>query len=152
MAATGMATFSTRSIEFAHPANWRRSVEDVGDGAIIDLQSAGVTFALVNIFDASYSPEELVENALSVLREEHPGIEAEEQLDFEKEDELEMECTFLSLDTVSYCWLRSWRIADRVVLVMVQTIEPEAKLSEPIFRAICRSIRFVDGSAHQPAS
>lgn len=143
MATQEIATFANEVVQFAYPMNWTREVDDSDEGVAVTLQSPGVTFAIVGIYPAELDPEDLVEQAVESLRDEHPSLEVEEVLGKLKGEHVEMEAIFISLDVVSYCWLRSWRLAETSLLVMVQSIEPEAKMGKAIFQAICRSVESV---------
>lgn len=143
MATKEIATFANDVVQFAYPVSWTREVDESDDGVAVTLQSPGVTFAIVGIYHAELDPEDLVEQAVESLREEHPSLEVEEVLGKSKGEHVEMEAIFISLDVVSYCWLRSWRLAEASLLVMVQSIEPEAKTGKAIFNAICRSVETV---------
>lgn len=145
MAGDDLSRFEAGSIRFAFPSNWTREVEESEEGFSVVLQSAGVTFAIVGVYDASEEPEDLVEQALESLREEHPSLETDElEEGVDWEDSAGVEAVFMSLDTISYGWLQSGRVGERSVLVFMQSIEPEARQSEAVFRAICASVEPVD--------
>ena len=145
----GVGWFEGDCVRFAYPSNWTQETERGGDGTTVSLQSAGVTFAIVGVYDHRQTPDELLEQAIDTLREEHPALELEPLEDDEDagpdEDRLGAELLFLSLDMLSYCWLESWRAGDRTVLVMMQSIEPESRLGRAVFRAICRSLTPIEG-------
>lgn len=127
-------------IRFAYPSNWRSEPADSEDGLCFYLQSPGVTFGIFGVYPEEMEPEDLIEQAVETLREEHPSLEVEETFDAEWPDSSLLEAVFMSLDTVSYCWLRSWRAEEHTLFVLVQSIDAESKASEAIFQAICRSV------------
>lgn len=147
MAATrDIATFETDSIRFAYPTNWQAESEANADGVTVTLQSQGISFAIVGVYANEYEPDDLMEQAVESLRNEHPTLEAEEDFDEEDAsgeddtDAVAIEAVFYSLDMLTYCWLRSWRLEGNSVLVMMQCIEPESKIGRAVFQAICRSL------------
>lgn len=140
MAGKETATFSTDSLRFSYPASWSREVEETDDGLGITLQSPGVSFAILGIYEEDHDPDDLVEQAVDSLREEHPGLEVEEIFDEDFPDGMFVEALFISLDTVSYCWIRGWQAHGHSLLVYLQSVEKEADASRQVFQAICRSI------------
>lgn len=144
MARHGGADFATyvgAGITFAYPTNWQLEEIPSTEGASISLQSPGVSFAIVGVYDADVDPTNVVEEALASLREEHPALEAEELFEDEWPDGVTFEALFFSLDMVSYCWLHGWRLQDHTIFVMVQSIQPESDRGMAVFRALCRSIQ-----------
>ena len=142
MADQGITTIELDGVRFIHPPGWAREVEHSEDGLICSLQSSGVTFALVGIYSEDDDPDDLVELALDSLRQEHPSLEVDDWDEAEIDDPVQtLEAVFMSLDTVSYCWLRAWRVGRRTVLVMVQSVEPEAERGRLVFRALCQSMQ-----------
>jgi len=141
MVDTGLPTIELDGVRFIHPPGWTREVEHSDDGLICSLQSTGVTFALVGVYPAGVDADELLEQALDSLREEHPSLEAEEWDESDPDDPIQtLEAVFMSLDMLSYCWLRAWEVGPRTVLAMVQSVEPEAERGRLVFRALCQSM------------
>lgn len=140
MDAKQIAACEVGSIRFAYPANWTREVEESDEGVSISLQSPAISFALVGVFEPDRDPEFLLEQAVDSLREEHPGLELEELDGGDWDDACGAEAVFMSIDTVSFCWIRSGRVADQSLLVLMQSVEPESDGSFALFEAICRSV------------
>lgn len=142
MVAADFSTFHTDSIRFFYPSNWTAQVEDSVDGVSVSLQSQGVSFAVIGLYSSEQEPADLVEQTIGALREEHPSLDAEELLqDDPRSDEVEMELSFLSMDVVVQCWLRSWRLGEHTVLVLMQSVDREADRCNAVYRAICHSIQ-----------
>lgn len=140
MASRSVEIAEVDSVSFAYPIGWTREINESDDGVSVDLQSDGVMFALVGIYPGDQEPDDLMEQAIESLRENYPGLETEELFDEEDdEDAVVMEATFLSLDMIVTCWLRGWRVGDRAVMLLVQSVEQEAKKGRMIFNAISRS-------------
>jgi hypothetical protein len=136
------STIELDGVRFIHPPGWTREIELSEDGQICALQSTGVTFALVGVYPGGGDPDDMLEQALDSLRQEHPSLEVDDWDEADPEDPIQtLEAVFLSLDTVSYCWLRAWNVGARTVLTMVQSVEPEAERGRLIFRALCQSMQ-----------
>ena len=127
------------SIRFAYPSSWQRQIERSDEGVSVSLQSQGVSFAILGIYPDHWDPQDLMEQALDSLREEHPGLEVEEIFD-DSQAKVSIEANFISLDCLARCWLCSWQAGNNSLLVMVQTVEPEAVPSRKVFDAICASV------------
>ena len=132
-------------IRFKLPPRWTAELAEDEDGAAAELQSPSVTFGIVGAYDPAIPPETLVDQALTLLGEEHDSLESEKLLDKTwKSGGVGVEACFMSLDMVSYAWLRSWRVGAgeeaRTVFVFLQGIEPEADPSRKAFAAICKSV------------
>lgn len=131
---------------FWRPRDWSPDPEAGDDETSTTLQSAGASFAIVAAFPADADPERVVVEAIETLREEHPGLELDEiDDDFENSlasdsEPYAQEAVFFTLDTLAYCWLRSWRMPAGTVFVMLQTTEMERPTAESVFDGICRSL------------
>lgn len=139
MAKNAVASHSIGNLRFSYPSNWSCAPEESEEGVTLSLQSPGVSFALVASYSSELEPDDLIDQALETLREEHPGLEEEETYDPAWHESSLMEVAFISLDTVSYCWMRSWRVGESTLFVMLQSIEKEAKTARLVFQAICKS-------------
>ncbi|MBY0586014.1 hypothetical protein K2X85_02495 [bacterium] len=130
------------SLLFAYPSSWTLETDRSEEGTSVLLQSDGVSFGLVGIYPVDFSPEELTEQVLESVRDEHPGLEIEELSSHERSyrDASAFEGLFMTLDTVAYCWVRSWRVGRRTVVVFIQSIQAEAADGEEVFGKICQSI------------
>jgi hypothetical protein len=138
----GLSTIELDGVRFIAPPGWSREIEHSEDGVLCSMQSTGVTFAIVGIYPDGGDPDDLVEEALDSLRQEHPSLEVDDWDESDPEDPIQtLEAVFMSLDMVSYCWLRAWEVGARMVLVMVQSIEPEAERGRLVFRALCQSMQ-----------
>lgn len=138
----GLETIDLDGVNFLPPPGWSREIEHAEEGVICSMQSSGVTFAIVGLYPEIRHPDDVLEQALDALREEHPALEADEWEESAPDDPYQtIEAVFFSLDTVSYCWIRAWRVGRRTVLAMVQSVEPEAERGRLAFRAICQSMK-----------
>jgi hypothetical protein len=137
-----LSTVEFDGVQFIAPPGWTREVEHSEDGVLCSMQSTGVTFAIVGIYPQGGDPDDLVEEALDSLRQEHPSLEVDDWDESDPDDPIQtLEAVFMSLDMVSYCWIRAWEVGERTVLTMVQSIEPEAERGRLVFRALCQSMQ-----------
>jgi len=151
----GLTTIELDGVRFIHPPGWTREVEQSEDGVLCSMQSTGVTFAIVGIYPNGGDPDDLVEQALDSLRQEHPSLEVDDWDESDPDDPIQtLEAVFMSLDMVSYCWIRAWNVGERTVLAMVQSIEPESERGRLVFRALCQSMQPAgeDKGEHAPVA
>ena len=142
MSEQSLSTIELDGVQFIAPPGWTREVEHSEDGILCSMQSTGVTFAIVGIYPKGGDPDDLVEEALDSLRQEHPSLEVDDWDESDPNDPIQtLEAVFMSLDMVSYCWIRAWEVGERTVLAMVQSIEPEAERGRLVFRALCQSMQ-----------
>jgi hypothetical protein len=146
MVAADFALYKAGSVQFAYPSNWSVESQDAEEGVSVALQSQGVSFVIVGVYPGEQEPADLADQTLAALREEHPSLDAEEDLDDLTSDAVAMEISLLSLDVFVQCWLRSWRVGSNTVLVLLQSVERESERCYPVFRAICHSLRSTDES------
>jgi hypothetical protein len=136
--AYAVAKLGTR--RFRHPADWTAEINETEDGWAVTLQSTAVSFAVVGQYPADQEPDYLADVVLDSLREEYPSLEVEELDDPPgPTGGVAFEATFLSVDTVVACWIRSWVEESHSYLVMVQSPEPEFPSARLTFRGLCRS-------------
>ncbi|MGL5094904.1 MAG: hypothetical protein ACRDD1_04915 [Planctomycetia bacterium] len=131
-------------VAFAHPADWPAELKQDDDGALAVMQSDGAGFAIVGVYDAAIDPDDVVNESLESLRDEHPGLELEDLEDPLPAGGVGTEVVFFSIDKVSFCWLAAWRLPKSTVLAMVQSVEEEADAGRKVFRGLCKSIAPAD--------
>jgi hypothetical protein len=130
-------------VRFAHPRSWRAETDENPEGTSVYLQSDAVAFGVVGIYPPELEPEEIADQILDSLRDEHPGLEVEpREIDADTFPQgVAFEGLFMTLDTVAYCWVRSWRLpSHQTVVAYVQCVEKESADCEEIFETLCRSV------------
>ncbi|QDU61124.1 hypothetical protein Pan216_19780 [Planctomycetes bacterium Pan216] len=137
-------TCGARGYTFRYPLAWSKEVEESDEGTSIVLQSDGVTFAVVGLYDSSIAPEAVVENAIESLREEHPSLELEELESKAHPQARGFEVLFFSIDVLTTCLIQSWTWDETTFFVMVQTMEKEAEMGRAAFEFLAQSFR-LDG-------
>jgi hypothetical protein len=120
-------TFDDRGVLFRYPDGWELDVTDDGPLTTISLHSTtGPAFALVTLDDSRPDPSEVVDQALDVMREEYPDLDAtpaRETIDGHKAVGHDVE--FFSLDMTSACAIRCFRTDRRTVLLFGQWSDVE---------------------------
>lgn len=141
MSIDGWTTARLGTVSFSHPDSWATETHEDPDGTTIYLQSEAVAFGIVALYADDVDPQDVVEQAADSLREEHPGLELDPmELDARRfADGVAYEGLFMTLDTVAYCWIQSWRIAGRCALVFIQSVEKESADCEEAFFRMCES-------------
>lgn len=139
MSADDWAVTLIDDVPVAHPRDWSTDVARSEEGVSVYLQSDAVSFGVVGIYPAEQSPEDVVEQVLESVREEHPGLEVE-PLDVDEaefSDAVGSQAMFMTLDTVGYLWVLSWRARGYSVVVFIQSVERESGDSEEVFHRMC---------------
>ncbi len=142
-----MADFASTiidGIQFSFPIGWQVEHSEDERGRLASLDGPSATFSVVGVYPKEEDPEDVVEQTIESLRDEHPGLELEDAEDEEWNEHITSEqVCFMSVDTVSYCRIRSWRMAEKTVVVFTQFPEREAKIAIALHQAICASAKNV---------
>src|SRR5207248_1477190 len=92
--------------------------------------------------------EEMAGAALAALREEYPGLEAEDRVEtLAGQVAVGHDVNFISLDLTNTAWTRSFHTDLGTVLVLCQTSDLELGEYGPVLRAVCASLRVADDEA-----
>ncbi len=134
--------FEEDGIRFQYPDNWSLTREEADSGWTVSVQSPDTAFFLL-AFDKTM-PEigAVVETALQALRADYPDLEAEDALEsVAQQPALGHDITFFSLDLTNTCRTRSFYSEAGTILMMWQANDLELDAVEPIFKAMCASLR-----------
>lgn len=134
-------TVNVDDVRFAFPSDWSEQIGQSGEGIRVDLQSRGNSFGGVGVYPAVQLPVDVISQALTTLREEHPALELEEIHDEEFDEDYAYEAVFFSVDVVSYCWMRCFSHHGKTIFVFIQSDDKESHESEAVFRGIGLSIK-----------
>jgi hypothetical protein len=135
--------FDEAGIRFRYPENWKMEREENDQGWTVSVQSPATAFMLISVRQDLPTTEELVEAALSALKEDYPNLEAEGCAEtFAGQPAVGCEIQFFSLDLTNTCWTRSFYSAQGTVLVLCQTCDIED--NEVVLRAMCASMEVDD--------
>lgn len=134
--------FRRDGIRFQYPDGWQLTREDVDTGWTVSVQSPATAFFMVT-YDAQMPEVGLVaETVLEALRADYPDMEAEEAVEsLAGQPALGHNIRFFSLDLTNTCCTRTFYADTGTVLVMWQANDLELENVEPVFKAICASLR-----------
>jgi hypothetical protein len=134
--------FEEDGVRFQYPDNWQLTREEADSGWTVSVQSQETAFFLI-AFDKTM-PEigQVTTTVLETLRADYPELEAEDALEsIAKQPALGHDITFFSLDLTNTCHTRSFYSEAGTILLMWQANDLELDAVEPIFKAICASLR-----------
>lgn len=135
------AEFHENGIAFRYPENWGLERDEHETGWTVSLQSPETAFLTVT-FDAE-APDVAVmaDSALDALRAEYPALEAEPKVEsIAGQPAVGHDVRFFSFDLTNTAAIRSFRAEEGTVLVLWQFADLEQDRSEPVLKAICKSI------------
>ena len=137
--------FDDGGIRFSYPESWRLEREENETGWTVSLQSPGTAFMMVCLREDLPTPDQLAEAALDALRDDYPGLEADDCVDnFAGQPAIGHDIRFISLDLTNTCWTRCFYSSEGTVLLLCQTNDLELEQHEPVLRAICASMQVDD--------
>lgn len=139
------SSFDAFGVRFLYPDNWK-IVEQTEAGeestAGVMLETPEKAFFSVNRYTGGISPQQVVDEAIAVMRGEYDEIEVNP---FEEESALPRdvgaELSFYYLDLLVATRLLAIADRDEVVLVQIQGESRDFDRLEPVFRAMLKSLR-----------
>ena len=134
--------FQADGIRFQYPDNWRLTREDAETGWTVSVESPETAFFLLTFDDQMPEVGLVAQTVLDALRADYPDLEAEDAVEsIAGQPALGHDIRFFSLDLTNTCRTRSFYSDAGTILVMWQTNDLELDEVEPVFRAICASLR-----------
>ena len=132
--------FHADGVRFQYPESWSMTREDGDNGWIVTVQRSETAFFILRLDDQM--PDVAVKTALDALRSEYPELEAEEVHEtIAGQSAVGHDIQFFSLDLTNTCCTRVLTCEMGTLLAMWQADDLELDEVEPIFRAICASLR-----------
>jgi hypothetical protein len=136
------ASFDEDGIRFRYPENWELTQEESDTGWTVSVQSPDTAFFLLSYDTDMPDVGQMAETALEALRADYPELEAEEIVEsLAGQPAMGHNIRFFSLDLTNTCCTRSFYCDTGTILVMWQANDLELDRMEPIFRAICASLK-----------
>src|SRR5947209_9449272 len=136
-----VATFDEAGLRFRYPENWQLQREETEDGWSVLVQSPDTAFVLISVREDMPPADEMAATALQAMREEYPGLEAEEcTVGLAGQPAVGHDIRFFSLDLTNTAWTRSFYGERGTFLVLCQVNDLELETNEPVLRAICASL------------
>ncbi len=134
--------FRADGICFQYPDNWQLAREEAENGWTVAIHSPETAFLLVTLDRDMPEIEVMLETALETLRSEYPGLEADDVVEsLAGQPALGHNIRFFALDLTNTCCTRSFMCDEGTILVMWQANDLELDEVEPVFRAVCASLR-----------
>ena len=138
--------YDDHGVRFAHPTSWE--LDEAADDARTTLTVQSPTdpaFVIVTVDDDRPEPSALAEEALSAMREEYPTLEVRPFVGMLAGVGAEgYDLEFFSLDAITECAIRAFRLAERSALVFAQWSSVESgddeEDPEEVIRALMASI------------
>jgi hypothetical protein len=137
--------FADGGIRFKYPDNWQLERENSDTGWSVSVQSPGTAFMLVTMHADMPSVERVAQTVLAAMQEVYPELEADDCIDsLAGQPAIGHDIRFFSLDLTNSCWTRTVYSARGTLLVMCQTSDLEYETSEPVLRAMRKSLQLDD--------
>ena len=132
--------FHADGVRFQYPESWMLTREDGENGWIVTVQRSETAFFILRLDDQM--PDAAVQTVLDTLRSDYPELEAEEVREtIGGQSAVGHDIRFFSLDLTNTCCSRVLSCEMGTLLAMWQADDLELDEVEPIFRAICASLR-----------
>jgi hypothetical protein len=134
--------FHQHNIRFQYPENWQLEQEEIEGGWAVAVQSPGTAFWMLSVRQDEPEPADLLQQALTDMRESYPDLEAEAGQSMLAHHKAEgYVVRFFSFDLTNTCWIRGFRTDFGTILVLYQVNDLEMDQLAPLLRAICASLR-----------
>ena len=134
--------YQADGIRFQYPDNWKLTREDAETGWTVSVQSPETAFFILTFDEEMPEIDVVTETVLEALRADYPDIEADDALEsLAGQPAMGHDIRFFSLDLTNTCHTRSFYSDTGTVLMMWQANDLELEAVEPIFRAMCASLR-----------
>lgn len=136
------AVYEKLGIRFQYPENWSLDEKDALEGEnSVAVYSPGGSFWSIVIYDASLPPSELVDAALTAMKQEYDQLDAEPVRETLAEQKLVgYDLNFYCLDLTNTALIRGIRRGDATYLIYSQADDREFADLEQVFRAITASL------------
>lgn len=138
--------FDDHGVRFEYPSEWETEVTE--DGSLTSISAVspgGLAFLLVTLDSSRPAPRDVLDEAVSALRDEYPQLEAADATEMiGGHTAVGQDVQFISLDLVVSCVLRSFRSPVRTVLILCQWADVELGDPEAALAAARRSFAEAD--------
>ena len=137
-----VAKYDTSDLRFVYPDNW--TLDDEPGTALprsVSVNSPGGAFWSITMYQPSAEPVGLVNEALTTMRREYPGLESQaiaEQIAGTATTGHDLE--FYCLDLLVAATLRAFSIGPAVCLIQCQAEDRAFEQLGPVFQAITESL------------
>ena len=137
--------FQANGIRFQYPDNWKLIREDVETGWTVSVQSPATAFFMLTFDDQMPEVGMVAQTVLDALRADYPDLEADDALEsLAGQPALGHDIRFFSLDLTNTCRTRCFYSDTGTILLIMQSADLELEIVDPVFQAICASLRVED--------
>ena len=137
--------FQANGIRFQYPDNWPLVREDVETGWTVSVQSPATAFFMLTFDDQMPEVGMVAQTVLDALRADYPDLEADDALEsLAGQPALGHDIRFFSLDLTNTCRTRCFYSDTGTILLIMQSADLELEIVDPVFQAICASLRVDD--------
>jgi hypothetical protein len=145
--AVSLRTWERSGIRLQYPAKWGVDVDsdEESEAWTATFESPETAFLTLSFQPEATSAQDIVDQALTALREVYPNLEAEASVEsVAAQPALGYDLDFLSLDASVSCWLRAFETVSGPALVMMQVAEFDFVENEPHLHNMLDSIELYD--------
>jgi hypothetical protein len=141
-----VGTYDDHGVRFEYPEGWDVEVTDEGTVTTVALHSTnGPAFTVVTLDDSCPAPAEVADQALEVMREEYPELDAYPALEtIGGHRAVGHDVEFFALDVTNACAIRCFRTDRRTVLLFGQWSDLEDEDAGSVLTAVRRSFEETD--------
>jgi hypothetical protein len=135
-------TFEGHGIRFQYPDDWELEETEMEPGWMVSVQSPNTAFMLLSMHPPELSVDDVLEATLAALRDDYRDLECEPvRQKICRRQAKGYDVQFVSMDFTNTCWIRSFRIPERTVLIMCQATDMEMDEAESALRDILASLQ-----------
>lgn len=136
------AIYDQGNIRFAYPENWTLEEETDAEGQRqIAVTSPNTAFWSLSLHSNEHDPRHLLEEVLTAMRAEYPGLEAEANDELiATTSVLGYNLNFFYMDLTSTAKAMVFELADNTCLLLCQSEDREAEQTMPVFQAMTLSL------------
>jgi hypothetical protein len=134
--------YEGHGVRFAYPSDWELEESDEGEAATIEVQApGGLAFALVRSDETGPDPASVADEVLEAMREEYPDLEVSPAMEtIAGHHATGYDVEFFSLDFTNGATIRSFRTAERTILVFGQWSDIGDESLPELIRGVSRSV------------
>ena len=135
-------TFRKDGVRFQYPDNWKLTREDADTGWTVSVQSPDTAFFMLTYDSNMPEVGQVADTVLEALRADYPELEADDAVEsIAGQPSLGHNIRFFSFDLTNTCCTRAFYSDTGTFLVLYQANDLELETVEPMFAAICKSIK-----------
>ena len=141
-----VSIYDDNGVRFEYPDGWEVEVTEEGSATTVALHATtGPAFTLVTLDESRPDPDMVADQALEVMREEYPGLDASPARETVGDhNAVGHDVEFFALDLVSSCSIRCFRTDRRTVLLFGQWSDVDGNEVTDALAAVRRTFEETD--------